>query len=156
MMKTTALFVGRFQPLHRGHVRAIRELLKRYRCVIVLVGSTNKRDQENPFSFSERRRMFERVFKNQQRLRIRGMSDVDNDPVWTRNVARIRFDVVVSGNPHVLRCLEKFPHEKLKFYQAKSYNATNIRKLLKEKNRRWRTLVPKQIAPLVEKGFYKK
>ena len=50
------VFIGRFQPLHNGHVHVINRALERARRVIVLVGSANvARSPRNPFSFAERR-----------------------------------------------------------------------------------------------------
>ncbi len=52
------IFLGRFQPFHLGHQRAIDEALARAKKVIVLVGSANvARSPRNPFTYDERRDM---------------------------------------------------------------------------------------------------
>jgi len=52
------VFIGRFQPFHKGHLSVIEEAYKRAHNVIVLVGSANSpRTQRNPFTFDERREM---------------------------------------------------------------------------------------------------
>ena len=35
----TALFIGRFQPLHKGHIAVIKNLMKKYDKVLVGIGS---------------------------------------------------------------------------------------------------------------------
>ncbi len=52
----TALFVGRFQPMHIGHLDAIEWILERYRKIIIVIGSSQEsRTEENPFTFEERK-----------------------------------------------------------------------------------------------------
>lgn len=53
----SAIFLGRFQPLHEGHKACIRKILEsRDRVVILLrAGEVN---EENPFTVSERMEMF--------------------------------------------------------------------------------------------------
>lgn len=52
------VFVGRFQPLHFGHIAVIKKALSQARHVLVLVGSANAaRSARNPFSYEERQRM---------------------------------------------------------------------------------------------------
>ena len=52
-----ALFPGRFQPLHKGHIHAIESAMKRFDKVIIMVGSVNKRDVNNPYSFLKRKKI---------------------------------------------------------------------------------------------------
>ena len=147
----TALFVGRFQPLHRGHLYAMKHALKNYRLVI-LIGSTNKRDENNPFSFALRKRMIETALaRYRNRIRITGVPDCRSDARWTKMVKKARFDVVISGSRWVKKCFEGFPLEKLKMIKRKEYNATHIRKLMK-KGKKFSHLVPKEVAEIIMKG----
>jgi len=53
-----AVYIGRFQPLHNGHVEVIKQGLEIADTVIVIVGSANAAPNiKNPFSFEERRKM---------------------------------------------------------------------------------------------------
>ena len=50
------VFIGRFAPLHNGHVHVIKEAMTKAKKVHVLVGSANSaRNPRNPFTFAERR-----------------------------------------------------------------------------------------------------
>jgi bifunctional NMN adenylyltransferase/nudix hydrolase len=53
------IFIGRFQPLHNGHMTVIKQALERSERLIVLVGSAGAgRDPfKNPFTFEERKKM---------------------------------------------------------------------------------------------------
>ncbi len=90
------VFVGRFQPLHNGHVHVINEALKRARKVIVLVGSSNAaRSPRNPFSFAERRQMIldaatrDDIRAGMERLIVRAVPDFRyNDAAWIAHVQR--------------------------------------------------------------------
>lgn len=53
-MKRVAIYIGRFQPLHKGHIEVINHCKKNYDETFVLVGSCNKRrSMKNPFSFEK-------------------------------------------------------------------------------------------------------
>jgi cytidyltransferase-like protein len=47
----TALFIGRYQPFHDGHLRLIEEGLKRVGQVCIAVRDTHGTDEKNPFDF---------------------------------------------------------------------------------------------------------
>jgi bifunctional NMN adenylyltransferase/nudix hydrolase len=50
-----AVFIGRMQPLHNGHVQNINNALEIADNVLVIVGSANQpRTPKNPFTASER------------------------------------------------------------------------------------------------------
>jgi len=52
-----ALLIGRYQPLHDGHVALVREALRRYGRVVVGLRDTPV-GPDNPFSIAERMEMF--------------------------------------------------------------------------------------------------
>ena len=49
--KPTALFIGRYQPFHGGHLRLIEEGLKRVGQVCIAVRDTHGIDEKNPLPF---------------------------------------------------------------------------------------------------------
>ena len=48
---------GRFQPFHNGHKALIDKMLVECHLGVVLVGSADKRDRDNPFTREQRQRM---------------------------------------------------------------------------------------------------
>jgi bifunctional NMN adenylyltransferase/nudix hydrolase len=57
-MKTLGVFIGRFQPLHEGHIQAIKNAANQVDLLLVLIGSANQcRSIKNPWTYSERVQM---------------------------------------------------------------------------------------------------
>lgn len=84
------IFIGRFQPFHKGHQAVIEEGLHRSTHVLVLVGSSdNPRSTRNPWSFAERQNMILQAFTeaDQQHLHVAPLKDVMyNDHAWVKAV----------------------------------------------------------------------
>ncbi|HDZ46816.1 hypothetical protein LCGC14_0120810 [marine sediment metagenome] len=101
------VFIGRFQPLHLGHLAIIGEALKRARQVIILVGSAwQARSLRNPWRFDERQAMIRATFDDadNQRLEITPLLDaLYNDDVWVRDVQRKVRDLAVPANARLPR-----------------------------------------------------
>lgn len=56
-----AVFIGRFQPFHPGHLHVLQSALENADTLVILVGSSNEpRTYHNPFTFEERKRMIEK------------------------------------------------------------------------------------------------
>lgn len=151
MQNKTALFVGRFQPLHKGHVHALEDLFRRFQKVIIIIGSKNKQNKENPFSFQTRKKMLELALEPYSgRYQIVGIPDQKTNQKWTEIVtSRLNFDLVVTGNPIVKKCLKDYPIEEPDFHHREKYNATDIRKAIRN-DKNWKNLVPEEIIPLLE------
>ena len=155
MKKLTCLFIGRFQPLHKGHVNAIRELFKKYDKIVIAIGSTNKKNAENPFSFQERKSMLNASLRKYKRpYRIIGVSDVKSDVKWKGHLIKkgniSKSAAIVTCNTWTAKCFSGYKIIKPKILNAKKYNGTRIRKMIKE-NKSWKSLVPKQIVPIIKK-----
>lgn len=58
MQKTIGVLIGRFQPLHSGHVGIIKQAMKQCDQLLILVGSANLGySPRNPWSFIQRKQM---------------------------------------------------------------------------------------------------
>ena len=108
---TTALFVTRAQPFHLGHLKAIRDILKRNRNIVILIGSAQaKNTKKNPFSVREREEMISRALKagRVKNYEIVRAEDIFNDQLWVARVNKVcRFDSVYSMNPWTIRCFKR-------------------------------------------------
>lgn len=59
-MAEVAIFIGRFQPVHKGHLEVALRALSRHEELIIAIGSANRsRRTKNPFTFSERTEMWD-------------------------------------------------------------------------------------------------
>lgn len=90
----TLVFIGRFQPLHMGHVAVINQALSLANQVVIVVGSAfSSRSPKNPFTFEERKLMIETTFHSEvfyhQSLKVVPVSDTKNDDRWIASVRRV-------------------------------------------------------------------
>ncbi|MFH1134037.1 MAG: adenylyltransferase/cytidyltransferase family protein [Nanoarchaeota archaeon] len=152
---TVALFLGRFQPFHNGHLWAVRKILKTNKNILIVLGSSQGyRTQKDPFSVSERRRMVAAALGHAgiKRFSLHAVPDIPQDSLYVKHVeTRVpAFDRVYSGNSLVLRLFKRagYPVVKLDIYR--NINATAIRaRLLKRKA----VSLPPPIGPIVKKLF---
>ncbi len=73
--------IGRFQPLHNGHVAIITEALNQCEKVLVLIGSaTESPNYKNPLSSELRRNILEATFP--KKLSILPLRDLPTDGEW--------------------------------------------------------------------------
>jgi bifunctional NMN adenylyltransferase/nudix hydrolase len=101
-----ALVIGRFQPLHNGHVDLIMEAKDAGDKVLVLVGSTNKLpDFKNPFSYEERKALLEETFGSS--IEIRPLPDRDSDDEWTQDVVAHVLSIEEDPTEVMVFCSDK-------------------------------------------------
>ena len=81
-----AIFIGRMQPLHNGHIPNISHALELADHVLVIAGSANQpRTQKNPFTADERAQMIKQIFPT-DRVQVIGVEDYYPDALWFKNV----------------------------------------------------------------------
>jgi bifunctional NMN adenylyltransferase/nudix hydrolase len=108
------VYIGRFQPLHKGHMSVINKALEISNTVLVLVGGcSSPRSIRNPFNYLEVLEMFEAAYPEHHdveemtknwRLRIEGIDDhTYNDDRWLAAAHNIIADHIPSDvlNPRV-------------------------------------------------------
>jgi nicotinamide-nucleotide adenylyltransferase len=113
-MSKIALFIGRFQPIHKGHLKIIERYAKAGFFIKIGVGSANKENEKyNPLSFKERKEMIitalsEVKIKNFQ---IYAIKDIKEDKNYVKHILKIvgKFNVIITGNPHVLKLFIDYP-----------------------------------------------
>jgi nicotinamide-nucleotide adenylyltransferase len=145
-----ALFVGRFQPFHLGHMKAIEEILRKHDHIIIIIGSARKKDTpENPFSVSERVEMLKRslLARGIKRFEIDSLEDFNDDVLWTSAIKKAyKFDAVYSQNPWTLECFKRngVDVKKHRLYYKRKYSGRRIRKMIAE-GKEWKHLVPPEV-----------
>jgi nicotinamide-nucleotide adenylyltransferase len=146
-----ALFVGRFQPFHKGHEHAIKSILKKFDKIVIAVGSINKNDEENPYTFAQRKGMINAVLKNyRSKYRIISIPDTNSDQHWVKNIIKkAKFDVVVTRNAWTKKCFSEFSILEQRMLKPRIYNATRIRKLMQSK-KKWEDCVPKPVLKIIK------
>ena len=82
--KKYSLFVGRWQPFHRGHEALIRKVLAEGKNVLIAIRDTNK-SKQNPYNLSDRFKMIRKVFPGTKRVEVISIPDID-EIVYGREV----------------------------------------------------------------------
>jgi len=85
------VFVGRFQPLHAGHLAVMRQALEHADRLVVLVGSSNRpRSSINPWTARERIQTIRKALKYDARVMVTPIADSVNDVGdWTHRVETV-------------------------------------------------------------------
>jgi bifunctional NMN adenylyltransferase/nudix hydrolase len=90
MKYNISVFIGRFQPVHLGHLHVITQGLEQADHMVVLIGSSGApRSHRNPFTFEERREMVYNSIPSHMRKRviIKSLEDAAyNDSRWIHQV----------------------------------------------------------------------
>ncbi|WP_435127349.1 adenylyltransferase/cytidyltransferase family protein [Halobaculum sp. D14] len=151
---TRAAFLGRFQPFHEGHHRAVKWTADRYDDVVVALGSPERsRTPQNPLSERERRDLLRSCHPE---LPVVAVPDEARGAPGHRSWAtRLRdlteADVVVSGNPAVRRILRAHTDVRVveqAMHAPDRYSGTEIRRRIRA-GEPWRDLVPECCRALV-------
>ena len=157
-MSRLALFVGRFQPFHNGHIHAIRSILEEADELIIVVGSAQmSHEPDNPFTAGERLEMIRlaldaaKIDRNQYMLIP--IPDAPAHRVWVSQVESQtpRFDVVYTNQPLTRRLLIEAGYEVrgIKLYRRDQYEATEIRQRILQ-GEDWSGLVPLEVYRYVK------
>ena len=84
-----AVYVGRFQPFHNGHLALLQQALALAPLCIVVIGSAHQaRTPKNPFTWQERAQMIGQALPTADRARVRFLPtrDLYDMPRWTAAV----------------------------------------------------------------------
>ncbi len=152
---TTALFVGRFQPFHNGHLKVIEGLARRNGKVLIIVGSaTETGTPENPFSVEERIEMIRRPLEARgiANFEISSVEDFHDDRLWTTAIRKaFDFDVAYSRNPWTLECFRRngMKARKHRFFHERKFSGREIRKRISS-GKAWKELVPEEVHSYLE------
>jgi nicotinamide-nucleotide adenylyltransferase len=150
------LFVGRFQPFHLGHLKAIKWILERCEKVTVVIGSSQESlTERNPFTFEERKEMIKRSLEKEsvkkERYEIIGVPDVFNCKRWVKSILnKAKFDVVFTRSRWVKQCFDLFEIPVKEHPMFERYSARKIRRMMMKKDKDWEELVPSIVSKSVK------
>lgn len=157
--ESIGVVIGRFQPFHLGHAWLIRESLRRVKKIIILVGSSNRKNADNPWSLKDRIKMIEEfIYKEKisdKLIRVDEIIDVPDDDKWLKialNKIRKEKFTVIGDNEWVNGIFEsaKFKVIRLGYFERYKYEGAKIRELMKNGGK-WENRVLDYLVPIIKK-----
>lgn len=95
------IYIGRFQPLHNGHINIIKKGLDECDIFIVIIGSINKCDEKNPFCYDDRMKsiiLVPELKHSLERLFVMGINDSNQlDPIENVNIDEVWYHHLSIG-----------------------------------------------------------
>lgn len=151
-----SLVIGRFQPLHNGHMEVIRKCAQESEQLIIGIGSAQySHDPSNPFTAGERYLMIQRSLEDEgiDNYSVVPVEDLNRYSVWVAHVASMvpPFRNVYSNNPLTKRLFSEAGYiiKDSPLYNRSVYSGTEVRRrMIGDED--WRSLVPKAVAEVID------
>lgn len=157
----TALIIGRFQPLHLGHLQLIIRAVRENEKLLIGIGSSDENyRQANPFTCSERIRMLEAALKDadvpNEKYSIIPIPNINNFALWAQHVELYvpPFQKLYTGSGVVMKLYDEYnrklkePYEIVPVHKEIPVSSTDIRERMLRR-RKWEHLVPEAVATLI-------
>ncbi len=157
-MVKRGLFVGRFQPFHKGHLKPLKDILEKLDELIIVVGSAQYSHKiDNPFTAGERITMIRLALKEEgippSKYWIIPVPDVHVHMTWVSHVVGYtpKFTVVYSNESLTRRLFVEagYKIEPVPFHKREVYSATEIRKRMLN-GQKWEKLVPNSVVKFIK------
>ena len=159
-----ALFVGRFQPFHLGHMWMIEKALKQAKELIIAVGSAEDNHQkENPFTASERAEMIlEALLEkgiSRDRFFLMPVRNINNYDLWVKHLENLlpMFEAIFTGSGVVQNLFSTYSckYQVVFFSETDKeldISATSIREaILAGDIKRWEKMVPPAVSSFLRR-----
>ncbi|MFW9830233.1 MAG: nicotinamide-nucleotide adenylyltransferase [Candidatus Thorarchaeota archaeon] len=157
-MRQPGLFIGRFQPFHKGHLHALKEILAQEEQVFIVIGSAQaSHTPTNPFSTAERIIMLQLILEELDipcsRYLLIPVPDIHNYELWVDHVKRFvpPFGIVYGGLKTSLELFseKKLPVKEITPHKKNIYSGTEVRRRMKQEED-WRSLIPDVIIEFIK------
>ena len=153
------LFIGRFQPFHKGHLATVKFALERVDQLIIVVGSAQKSHEfRNPFTAGERIRMIKESLDvdseaDVRRIMIIPVPDSEVHSLWTHQLDMLvpKYDVVFANDLFTLMLFNERGIRAIEapLYRRNEMRATEVRKRMASEET-WEDLVPLQVSKVIK------
>jgi nicotinamide-nucleotide adenylyltransferase len=152
------LYIGRFQPFHKGHLNSLKWCSDKVDELIIAVGSSDKSfELRNPFTAGERIEIIRENITNEIREKCDKIipipvPDVGVHLLWTYNMDLLvpRYNVVFTNDPFTSMLYKergvKIMHPDL--INREFLSATEVRHRI-ARNKNWEELVPTSTIKLI-------
>jgi len=158
--KLVGVYWGRFNPPHKGHLEMIKSLSKKVKTVIVVIGSSEfKNEKRNPFSGAERKQMLLAYIKEAKIKNVKVVTHKDKGGYFwslSKLITGYKPNVLFfpkNEKPELLRLAkEKFKNKVsvVTFKRTGSLSSTRLRNAIAS-NKKWEHLTGKSVIRLIIK-----
>ena len=137
------LIIGRFQPLHKGHIYLIKAGLTIADKLVIGIGSANVVDFDNPFSVEDREKTLKEMLKRENLdehiIKVIRLDDNSSDKVWLKQVLEKTgpLDIVIGNNDRVKGIFENAGHtvQEIPYFKRHIYEGRKIRERMRKASR---------------------
>lgn len=154
-----AVFPGRFQPFHKGHLEVVKWSLENVEELVIVIGTAQESHTiVNPFTAGERILMIRGALVEEKidmsRVCVIPVPDILMNSVWPHYLKIFvpPFEAGISRNPLVVRLFREAGYDVLvpPAFERGTYNSTRIRRLMAKGDDGWRSLVPPAVARIID------
>ncbi len=146
-MKERAIFIGRFQPFHLGHLSVIEKINQEEDVGEIIIGIGSSQVSHvflNPFTAGEREEMVRKSLVNIKKpFHIVEIPDINSDKEWVSHVENLTppFKIAYGGNPWVQELFKDKGYKVKNLDPLHQISATQIRERIIQR-KKWQHLVP--------------
>jgi len=151
------ILVGRFQPFHLGHLKAVKFALSKVDMLWIIIGSAQKNHEpRNPFTAGERLAMTKTALDTNKvdpkRWLAVPVNDVDVHSLWVNQIDMLvpMYDVAFTNDPFSTMLFKEHGKKvvKVPMLNRRFLSGTEIRRRITS-DENWKELVPKQVAKII-------
>ena len=159
MALSRVLFIGRFQPFHKGHLAVIEWLLERFDEVVVAIGmASESHTWRNPFTAGER------ILMIREALREKGL-DLSRIitvtvPTLEVSIASLQYILMLSPPVHAIATHNPIVESVARdmgvdvisppLFHREMFAGEKIRLMIVVGDERWKELVPSSVVKIIE------
>lgn len=156
--KIRGILIGRLQPIHKGHIQVIKQILCEVDEIIIGVGSAQlSHELKDPFTAGERIIMVKQALAeeniNPNRYYIIPMEDINFNAIWTAHVKMMTppFSIVYSGNPLVKQLFseENYTVKNPPLYDRTHLSGSEVRRRILN-NENWEELIANSTIEIIK------
>ena len=156
----TSLYIGRFQPFHKGHLSVALTALKKCDYLIIGIGSAeNHLEKDNPFTARERWEMISNTLDekgiSRDHYTIIPVRNINNYDLWVEHVSRLvpPFQSVYTGSKIVKKLFKNHgQYQVLDVDFVENITGTQVREAIKS-DENWESLVPPTVAEYLKRNL---
>ena len=153
------LFIGRFQPFHKGHLAVIEWLLERFDEVVIAIGmASESHTWRNPFTAGERLLMIREALR-EKGLELSRIITI-TVPTLEVNIASLHYILMLSPPIHAIATRNPVIESAARdiglnvisppLFHREVFTGEKIRLMIVAEDEKWKELVPPSVAKIID------